>query len=165
MKIALNQITFVHPKKIEIMCTFVLSTFGYIYHLGKIRLDFWNFILYPNLDDTVTWEKETDSVQISIKLNIEHVRLFSENVLLLKYSVLTYRVRIIIFNANFNNISAISWRSVLLVEETRVPGENHRPVASHWQTLSHKAVSNTLCSKRDSSSQISSDRYWLHRKL
>jgi len=29
------------------------------------------------------------------------------------------------------NISAISWRSVLLVEETGGPGENHRPVASH----------------------------------
>ena len=27
------------------------------------------------------------------------------------------------FNATFNNISAISGRSVLLVEETRVPGE------------------------------------------
>jgi len=23
------------------------------------------------------------------------------------------------------------------VEETEVPGENYRPVASHWQTLSH----------------------------
>ena len=31
----------------------------------------------------------------------------------------------------------------LLVEETWVPGENHRPVASHWQTLSHNVVSNT----------------------
>jgi len=28
-------------------------------------------------------------------------------------------------------ISYISWRSVLLVEETGGPGENHRPVASH----------------------------------
>jgi hypothetical protein len=27
------------------------------------------------------------------------------------------------FNATFNNISVISWRSVLLVEETRGPGE------------------------------------------
>jgi len=36
-----------------------------------------------------------------------------------------------VFSAIFNNISAISWRSVLLVEETGVPGENHRPVASH----------------------------------
>jgi hypothetical protein len=28
-----------------------------------------------------------------------------------------------VFNATFNNISVISWRSVLLVEETQVPGE------------------------------------------
>jgi hypothetical protein len=34
-------------------------------------------------------------------------------------------------NATFNNISVISWRSVLLVDETGVPGENHRPVTSH----------------------------------
>jgi hypothetical protein len=44
------------------------------------------------------------------------------------------------FNVTFNNISVISWRSVLLVEETR---ENHRPVASHWQTLSHNVVLST----------------------
>jgi hypothetical protein len=50
------------------------------------------------------------------------------------------RVRIIVFNVTFNNISAISWRSVLLVEETGVPGENHRSVASHWQPLSHNVV-------------------------
>jgi hypothetical protein len=28
--------------------------------------------------------------------------------------------------------SIISWRSVLLLQETRVPGENNWPVASHW---------------------------------
>ena len=36
-----------------------------------------------------------------------------------------------VFYATFNNISVISWQSVLLEEETGVPGENHRPVASH----------------------------------
>jgi len=36
-----------------------------------------------------------------------------------------------VFNATFNTISVISWLSVLLVEEIGVPGENHRPVASH----------------------------------
>jgi hypothetical protein len=41
-----------------------------------------------------------------------------------------------VFNATFNNISAISWRSVLLVEEIGVPRENHRSAASHLQTLS-----------------------------
>ena len=30
-----------------------------------------------------------------------------------------------VFNATFNNISVISWWSVLLVEETGVLGENH----------------------------------------
>ena len=45
------------------------------------------------------------------------------------------------FNATFNNISVISWQSVLLVEEPRVPGENHWPVASHLQTLSHNVIS------------------------
>ena len=33
---------------------------------------------------------------------------------------------------SFNNISAISWRPVLVVEEAEVPGENHRPWASNW---------------------------------
>ena len=37
------------------------------------------------------------------------------------------------FNATFNNISVITWQSILLVEETGVQGENHLPVASHWQ--------------------------------
>jgi len=36
-----------------------------------------------------------------------------------------------VFNATFNNISVISWWSVLLVEETGGRGENHRPVTSH----------------------------------
>jgi len=40
-------------------------------------------------------------------------------------------VRFMVFNATFNNISVISWRSVLLVEETGGPGENHQLVASH----------------------------------
>jgi hypothetical protein len=36
-----------------------------------------------------------------------------------------------VFNINLNNISVISWRSVLLVEEPGVPGENHRHAARH----------------------------------
>ena len=31
----------------------------------------------------------------------------------------------------------------LLLEEIRVPGENHRPVVSHRQTLSHNVASST----------------------
>jgi len=70
-----------------------------------------------------------------------------------------------VFNATFNNISATSWHSVLLVEETGVTGENHWPVASHWQTLSHNVVSSTPCHEWDSNSQLPYDHdhdgYWL----
>ena len=34
---------------------------------------------------------------------------------------------LMVFNATFNNGSVISWLSVLLVEETGVPGDNHWP--------------------------------------
>jgi len=59
-----------------------------------------------------------------------------------------------VFNTTFNNILVISWGSVLLVEETRVLGENYRPVASHWPTLSHNAISSTTRNERDSNSQL-----------
>ena len=56
----------------------------------------------------------------------------------------SHGVRVMLLNANINNISAIWWRSVFsLVEETRIPGENNIPAASHWQSLSHNIVSNT----------------------
>jgi hypothetical protein len=54
------------------------------------------------------------------------------------------------FNATFNNFSAISWQFLLLVEETGVPGEIHRPVASHetgdvLHLLGVMAVVITIC--------------------
>ena len=58
-----------------------------------------------------------------------------------------------VFSVTFNNISVISWRSVLLVEETGIPGENQRPAASHWQTSSHNVVSSTPRHERGSNSQ------------
>ena len=54
-----------------------------------------------------------------------------------------------VLNATCNNISVISWSSVLLVEETVVPGEKRRPVARHWQTLSHNVVSSAPRNERD----------------
>ena len=38
----------------------------------------------------------------------------------------------LVLNATFSNISAISWRSALVVEEAGVNGENQRPSASNW---------------------------------
>jgi hypothetical protein len=53
-----------------------------------------------------------------------------------------------VFNTTFDNIS------VLLVEETGVPEENHWSVAIHWQTLSHNVVLSTPCHERGSKSQL-----------
>ena len=61
---------------------------------------------------------------------------------------------VMVFNATFNSILAISWRSVLLIEEARISWENHRPVASHWQILSHNVVSSKHCHEWDSYSQL-----------
>ena len=58
------------------------------------------------------------------------------------------------FNSTFNNISAISWRSVEFVEETESHGENHRTAGSHWRALSHNVVSSTHRHERDSKSQV-----------
>ena len=46
--------------------------------------------------------------------------------------------RVMVFNATESTLF-----SVMFVEDTWVPGENQRPSASHWQTLSHKVVSST----------------------
>ena len=40
-----------------------------------------------------------------------------------------------VFNATFNNISVIPWRSVLMVEETGIPRESNRPVAFLYRKL------------------------------
>ena len=57
------------------------------------------------------------------------------------------------FNNTFSNISVILWRSVLMMEETGVPRENHLPAASHWQTLSHNVVLSSTRNERGSNSQ------------
>jgi hypothetical protein len=64
-----------------------------------------------------------------------------------------------VFNATFNNISAISWWSVLLVDEIGEPGENHRPAASHRQTLSHSVVLSTPRLNEIRTYNVSGDSY------
>ena len=63
-------------------------------------------------------------------------------------------MRVMVFNATFNNISVILWWSVLLVEETGVRGEKHWSPASHWQTLSHHVVSSTPLHEQDMNSAL-----------
>jgi hypothetical protein len=68
--------------------------------------------------------------------NIQHLK--SQSILFLWYqlkiimNIFNCWLGFMVLNATFNNISAISWRPVLVVEEAGVPGENHRPWASNW---------------------------------
>ena len=65
---------------------------------------------------------------------------------------------IIVFNATFNNISVKSWRSVLLIEKPEYPEKNHRPVASHLQSVSHNVVSSTPHLSGIRTHNVSNDR-------
>ena len=62
---------------------------------------------------------------------------------------------VMVFNATFSNISVILCRSVLLVEETGVPREDHRPAVSHRQSLSHNVASSSPRHDLDSNAQRS----------
>jgi hypothetical protein len=68
-----------------------------------------------------------------------------------------------VFNATFNNISVISWRSVFLVKETELFIENHQPAADHWQTLSHNIVSRTPLLNGIRTHNFSGDRHWMQK--
>jgi len=57
-----------------------------------------------------------------------------------------------VFNTFFNNISVTSWRSVLLVEETWIPRENHWTAASISQYLSQNVVTSKPRHEWDSNS-------------
>ena len=68
---------------------------------------------------------------------------------------------VMVFSDTFNNVSVISWRSLLLVGDIGVPRKNRQPVASHWQTLSHNVVSTTPRHERVRTHHISGDWYAL----
>ena len=67
--------------------------------------------------------------------------------------VIIPNLQFMVFNATFNNISVILWRSVLLVENTGVPGENHN-LSQETDTLSHNVVSSTPRHEQGLNSQL-----------
>ena len=130
---------------------------------------FWNITQHPNISGTRRTIAFPKNNQISKYFNFNLYKYYGR---LSDLDILIYLcekflnnhqkpierqfVCLMVFNATFNNISAISWRSVLLMEETGVPGEKHRPVISHQQTVSHNVVHLALIKIRTHS--ISGDR-------
>jgi hypothetical protein len=133
---------------------------------GWIVKQIYNAIVWLNSETTVYIEQifncqfssfarnRQNTFQQGVDSFRKHVLLYCIRELLTKciyFISWTALVWFMVFSATFNNISVISWRSVLLVEEI---GENHRPVASQWQTFSHNAVSCTPHHERSSNSQL-----------
>jgi hypothetical protein len=55
---------------------------------------------------------------------LENYKMFNSTLSGTFSKYVTILIRVMVFNTTFHNISVILWRSVLLVEETGVPGEN-----------------------------------------
>jgi hypothetical protein len=75
-----------------------------------------------------------ESTEYDIGLNTKILCLFK------LFKNLIVGLGFLVFNTTFNNILFISWLSVLLVEESGVPRENHQPAASY---LSHTCIEYT----------------------
>jgi hypothetical protein len=61
---------------------------------------------------------------------------------------------LIIFSAESEYISTRYWYRNINFYKTRVPGENHRLVASLWQTLPYNVVSSTPVHELDTNRQV-----------
>ena len=135
----------------------VFRTFENIMFQSFIILSFLSYfefslnVLYWVIVELYSVKQKTESVQFvdviapqchvtlpNMKLNIWKLWHWTFGI---NFTTRVWRfVCLMVFNTTFNNISVISSRSVLLVEETAGPQENQQLVASHRQTLSHNVV-------------------------
>ena len=98
------------------------------------------FLINPYYDTLILFQLQVNVFytknlnDVSMKWGVINLNTPFNNWSCINTLIHTFRVKFMVLNATFNNISVILWWSVLLLEESGVPGENHRPVASHWQT-------------------------------
>ena len=137
-------------------------------HYGAFFISFWLLFMFVysfktlySVCDLLSTNLGLDNIHFFLLLT-ESVFSHSENLLIQeKYVISEFNIRCMFifgslecfliwtwidrffdfWNVTFINISAISWRPVLVVEEARVPGENQRPCASNWQAFSLASAS------------------------
>ena len=77
------------------------------------------------------------------------------------FSILFWWLGVIVFDTIFNNISVISRSSVLLVDETGVPEENHRQVIDKLYHIMN-VVSSTPRLSMIRTHKCNGDQHWMH---
>ena len=102
------------------LCLHIYLEYNFIINSSLLPLFIILMSVYPyNLMITTAWCRPNRSYRPVVENMATSQPFFLWN--------LVWLVWFMVFNDTFNNISAISWRSVLLVEETGVLGENLRP--------------------------------------
>jgi hypothetical protein len=103
------------------------------YHSVRSKVDTDNITQW---DQSWYWQYHSLRSMLILTISLSEIKVDTDNITQWDQSWYWqyHSLRSKVDTDNITN-SVISWRSILLVEETGVPGENHRPVASHWQTL------------------------------
>jgi hypothetical protein len=119
---------------------YIYISFGYIMSKNKLLsyLDSIHSLLVQSLSNNQKVKDQLTAspllklmLQIKMSRRLVHKHFTSRFLTLNRWNTRSRNWWVMVVNATFNNISVISWWSVLLVEETRVPGENHRHAESH----------------------------------
>ena len=133
-----------------ILCSYVLMPRANIYCIvSSLTRPRPETIVYHPL--TITLQMWLYSLKID-KYNRTHhttVILFARICILMGY-----RVRVMVLNVNFNNMSVISWRSVFLVEETECP----KKITDPRKSLTNFSVSSTSRLSGIRTHNVSGDR-------